>query len=102
MSRFNIRHVVLIALTGAFMYYGIIANLGKFSKNNTVVVESMKRISEVTYPSFTMCPWYVERFAWSKFSRSKNLTEYYESLLNAKQIERDIISIWPPYIPENE
>ena len=94
--------MALIALTVAFMYYGIVLNLGKFIKEDTVVVEGMKSISEVTYPSFTMCPWYDERYAWSKYSGSKNLTEYYESLLNATQIKRDIIAIKQPHFADNE
>ena len=41
-----------------------------------------------------MCPQYKPEYALSKTSGTKNLTEYYENLLN---IKKDVISISQPY-----
>ena len=71
-----------------------IANVYKYSLKNTVVTESMISTSQVTFPSITMCPQYKPEYALSKTSGTKNLTEYYENLLN---IKKDVISISQPY-----
>ena len=89
-----------MALIVAFMS-SVIANVYKYSQKNTVVAESTRSASEVTYPSITMCPRYNLEFAVLRASGTKNLTEYYESLLRATQIKKDIISISQPYITKN-
>ena len=95
MSRinFNIRHVVTSALIVIFMISAI-ANIRKYCQKNTVVVESLRSASEVTLPSVTMCPRYIEDFILDKNSCSKNLTECYDDLLKMAQIEKDIKAIW--------
>ena len=78
-----------------------ILNVYKYSLKNTVVAERTQIASELTYPSITMCPFYNPEFAISKTSGTKNLTEYYESLLNTTQIKKDILSISQPYNTKN-
>ena len=100
LENFTFRHVVNLALIVAFMS-SVIANVYKYSLKNTVVAESTKRASEVIYPSITMCPEYKKEYALSKTSGTKNLTEYYESLLNMSHIKNDIKSISQPYTTNN-
>ena len=99
-ENFTFRHVVNFALVVAFMS-SVIANVCKYASPKTVVTESTKSASEVIYPSITMCPFYKYKFARSKTSGTKNLTEYYENLLNMAQIKKDILSISQPYITKN-
>ena len=99
-ENFTFRHVINLALIVAFMS-SVIANVYKYSQKNTVVAESTRSASEVTYPSITMCPRYNLEFAVLRASGTKKLTEYYESLLRATQIKKDIISISQPYITKN-
>ena len=81
--------------------YSAEQNVHKYSQKNTVVAESVRRASEVIFPSITMCPWYTYEQALSKSSGIKNLTEYYESLHNTEQIKKDIVSISQPYNTKN-
>ena len=89
-----------MALIVAFMS-SVFANVKKYSQKNTVVAESTKTASKVIYPSITMCPRYEKEYAISKTSGTKNLTEYYESLLNMSQIKNDVVSISQPYTKKN-
>ena len=99
-ENFTFRHVLNFALVVAFMS-SVIANVCKYASPKTVVTESTKSASEVIYPSITICPFYKNEYARSKTSGTKNLTEYYEDLLNAKQIKKDITSISQPYLTKN-
>ena len=99
-ENFTFRHVVNFALVVAFMI-SVIANINKYAYPKTVVTESARRAMEVIYPSITMCPFYKNEYAHSKTSGTKNLTEYYENLLNMAQIKKDILSISQPYITKN-
>ena len=96
----TLRHVVNVALILAFMSSAAL-NVQKYSKKNTVVAESVRIASEAFYPSITMCPAYYPKFAHSKNSGTKNLTEYFESLHNNAQIKKDIVSISQPYNTKN-
>ena len=93
--------MVNLALIVAFMS-SFIANVYKYSQKNTVVAESTKSaLEEVSYSSITMCPWYNHEYALSKTSGTKNLTEYYESLLKTTQVQKDVVSISQPYTTKN-
>ena len=100
LENFSFRHVVNLALIVAFMS-SFIANVYKYSQKNTVVAESTKSASEVICPSITMCPTYEKEYTHSKTSGTKNLTEYYESLLKMSQIKKDVVSISQPYTTKN-
>ena len=79
----------------------IILNVDKYSLKNTVVTESTRSAAEVVYPSITICPVYKGEYALSKTSGTKNLTEYYDSLLNVSDIKNFLISISQPYVSKN-
>ena len=89
-----------MALIVGFMS-SVIANVNKYTQKNTVVAESTKSASKVIYPSITMCPKYNHEYALSKTSGTKNLTEYYKSLLKTSQIKKDVVSISQPYTKDN-
>ena len=96
----GLRYATILALTLLFMY-----NVGnsfiKYEEKNAVLAQSMKSVSDVVYPSITLCPFYKLEYSRSKVSGSKNLTEYYKSLQNMSLIRQDILNITQHYMSNN-
>ena len=90
-----LRYMVTSVLSAMFLY-SVVKNFIKYQEGKTVVAQSIKSASDVVYPSVTICSRYKFEYALSKFSGTKNLTEYYENILNMS-LRRDIIQISQPY-----
>ena len=95
-----LRHVVTLIL-GSMFLCSVVNNFIKYKERKTVVAQSIKSASDVVYPSITLCPHYKYEYALSKTSGTKNLTEYYESILKMSLIRKDIVEISQPYRTKN-
>ena len=94
------RYVVTFALSSLFLY-SVVENFIKYNEKKTVVAQSLMSVSDVVYPSVSICPQYKYEYALSKTSGTKNLTEYYDNILNMSLIRKDIVEISQPYSTMN-
>ena len=91
-----LRYVITLILCSMFLY-SVIENIIKYKEGKTVVAESTMSASDVVYPSITICPRYKYEYALTTTSRTKNLTEYYQSIVDMSLIRKDIVEISQPY-----
>ena len=95
MKCLDLRQVVISVLTLLFLNT-VIQNIVKYKEKKTVVAESEKSISDVAFPSLTMCPHYKYEYSLSTSSATKNMTQDYENILNMLRIRKDIVEISQP------
>ena len=91
------RYILVLAMTTGFLFI-VAQSLSKFSEKTIGETLSAKKAAKMNFPSIYICPVFKQNYYKSHNSKSKNLTEYYESVPNIRDI---ILSIKQSYETKN-